>query len=111
MAQLAEVLLPQPVEGGAVELRRAADEVVDLRLKGCAVRVVPRLGRHVAVLHEHVLREPVLGLTWEPVAAFEQEDPLARRSQMPCERPAACTGADDDHVVVVHLLSTPIVVR
>ena len=35
--QLAEVLLAQPVQRGAVELRRAADEVVDLRLERLAL--------------------------------------------------------------------------
>ena len=34
--ELAEVLLPQPVQRRAVELRGAADEVVDLRLEGLA---------------------------------------------------------------------------
>ena len=38
VAELAEVLRPQPVERGAVELRRAADEVVDLRLERLAAR-------------------------------------------------------------------------
>ena len=33
MAKLAEVLRPQPVQRGAVQLRRAADEVVHLRLE------------------------------------------------------------------------------
>ncbi len=36
VAELAEVLLAQPVERRAVELRRAADEVVDLRLERLA---------------------------------------------------------------------------
>ena len=33
VAELAEILAPQPVEGGAVDLGRAADEVVDLGLE------------------------------------------------------------------------------
>ena len=37
VAQLAEVLLAQAVERRAVELGRAADEVVHLRLEGLAV--------------------------------------------------------------------------
>ena len=100
--ELLEVLLPQAVERGAVELRRAAHEVVDLRLERLALVVVPGVLRDVAVVDEHVLGKPVLRLAREPVAALQQQDPLARRRQVPCERAAAGTGSDDDHVVVSH---------
>ena len=89
VAQLAEVLLAQPVERRAVELRGAADEVVDLRLERRAALVVPRVRRDVAVLDEDVLREPVLRLPRQPVAALEQQDALARRREMAGERAAA----------------------
>ena len=88
--ELAEVLLAQPVERRAVELRRAADEVVDLRLERLALLVVPRVRRDVAVVDEHVLREPVLRLARQPVAALEQQDPLARTARgaaRACRRP------------------------
>src|SRR5207247_4549370 len=99
---LAEVLGAQAVKRRAVELGRPADEVVDLRLEGLAVLVVPRVLGHVAIVDEHVLGEPVLRLTREPVASLEQEDPLARRRQVSRERPASRAGADDDDVVIVH---------
>src|SRR5262245_25609102 len=102
MAELAEILRPQAVQRGAVELRRAADEVVDLRLERLALLVVPRLRRDVAVVDEHVLREPILRLAWKPVPTLQQEDPLARWREMPRERAAACAAADDDHVIGVH---------
>ncbi len=70
--QLAEVLAPQPVERRAVHLRGAANEVVHLRLKRLAALILPRLRRDVAVPHEHVFREPVLRLSAQPVAAFQQ---------------------------------------
>ena len=99
--QLAEVLLAQAVERRAVELRRAADEVVHLRLERlCRVRVVPGVRRDVAVVDEHVVHVPVLRLAREPVAALEQQDALARRSEVPDERAAAGAAADHDHVVV-----------
>ena len=60
--QLTEVPGAQPVEGGAVELRRPAHEVVDLRLERLALLVVPRVLGHVAVVDEHVLGQPVLRL-------------------------------------------------
>ena len=102
VAKLPEVLLAQAVERGAVELRRSTDEVVDTGLEGLAARVVPRVRRDVAVVHEHVLVRPVLRLARKPVAALEQEDPLAGRGEVAGERAAAGAGADDDHVVGVH---------
>ena len=56
--QLAEVLRPQPVQGGPVELRGAAHVVVDLRLEGLAVGVVPGVLRDVLALDEHRARGP-----------------------------------------------------
>src|SRR6187200_817550 len=101
VSKLAEVLGSQAVERGAVELRRAADEVVDLRLERLTPLVVPGFGRDVASIDEDVLGEPVLGLSRQPVASLEQEDPLAGG----CEpvREGAATGAapDHDHVVVL----------
>ena len=44
VAQLAEVLGAEAIEGRSVELRRAADEVVDLRLERLAIGVVPDVG-------------------------------------------------------------------
>ncbi len=103
VVQLAEVLLAQAVERRAVELGGAPDEVVNLGLEGLPVPVVPRVGRDVPVLDEHVLREPVAGLARQPLAAFEQQHALARRSEMARERAASGAAADDDHVVVVHV--------
>src|SRR4051812_20445403 len=108
MAKLAEVLLAEAVERGSVELRGAAHEVVDLRLEGVALLVVPGVGRDVAVVDEDALREPVLRLAWQPVAALEQQDPLARRREMARERTPARAGADDDDVVGVHQLNSSI---
>ena len=102
VAQLAEVLLAQPVQGGAVELGRAADAVVHLRLERLVVAVVPAVGRDVAVVDEDVVRLPVLRLARQPVAALEQQHAQPGRGEMARERAAAGAGADDDHVVVAH---------
>ena len=106
VAKVVEVLRPQSVQRGAVQLRRAADEVVHLRLERRPLLVVPRVGRHVFVVDEHILRLPVRGLTRQPVASLEQEDPLAGRGKAAGERAAPCTGADDDHVIAVHQYSS-----
>src|SRR5262249_22929851 len=92
----------EAVESRAVELRRAADEVVDLRAERGAGAVVPGVRGDVAVVDEHRSDIPVLGFACEPVAPFEQQDPLAARRELPGQRSAACTRADDDHVVGVH---------
>ena len=102
VVDLAEVLGAQPVERCAVELGRAADEVVDLRLKRLALLVVPGVRGHVAVVDEDVRRLPVLGLARKPVAALEQEDALPGRREVPREGAAAGARADDDHVEGFH---------
>src|SRR3954469_24160346 len=99
MAELAEVLASEAVQRGAVELRLAADVVVDPGLEGLAALVVPGIRRHVAVLDEDLFGVPVLDLARQPVATLEDQDPLARRREMTGERPTACAAADDNHVV------------
>ena len=107
MAQLAEVLFAQSVERRAVELGRAADEVVHLRLELlCGLGVRPEVVGDVAVVDEDVLRRPVLRLAREPVPALEQQDALARGSEVPHQRAAAGAAADDDDVVVAHALTS-----
>jgi hypothetical protein len=106
VTELAEVLLAEPIERRAVELRRPADVVVHAGLERCAVPVVPRVLRDVAVVDEHRLREPVLELSRQPAAALE-EDALAGGGEVAGERPASGARADHDHVVSVHrVLST-----
>ena len=102
VAQLAEVLLAQPVERRAVELGGAADAVMDLRLELLSVRITPGVGGDVAVLDEDLVGRDVLGLAGEPAPPFQQQDPLARRGEMARQRPAAGAGADDDDVVMGH---------
>ena len=75
--ELTEVALAQAVQRGAVELRRAAHEVVDLGLEGLALAVEPGVLGDVAVVDEDRLGVPVLGLPWQPVAALQEQDPLA----------------------------------
>src|SRR4029453_6459901 len=81
--QLAEVLPSQPVQRRAVQLGGAADEVVDLRLEGLALGVVPGVGGDVAVVDEHIRGGPVLRLAGQPAAPLQQQDALARGGQVP----------------------------
>src|ERR1700722_8523033 len=77
VVHLAEILAAHAIQGGAVQLGRAAHVVVNLWLKWIATGVVPCVGRDVAVIHEHLSRTPVLWLAWQPSAALEHQDALA----------------------------------
>src|ERR1700733_1894878 len=100
VAQLAEVLLAHAVQGGAVQLGGAADEVVHLRLEERLVLdAVQVVGRDVAAVLEDLQGGPVLRLAGQPVAAFEQQDPLSRRGEVAGEGAAARPGPDDDDVI------------
>ena len=78
----AEILLAQPVESGAVELGRAADEVMDAGLESLAVLVAPGVLRCVAVCDEDFGGGPVFRLAREPAAALEDEDAFAGGSEV-----------------------------
>jgi hypothetical protein len=82
VVELAEVLPAEPIEGGAVELGRTTDEIVDLGLERLPLRVVPRVGRDVPVLDEDALREPVLQLAGKPPPALEQENAFPRGGEV-----------------------------
>ena len=103
VADLVEVALAQAEEDRAVELRVAAHEVLLVGAEGVAVLVDPLLAGEVALLEEHLLGVPVLGLARQVAAALEQQDALAGGGEAMCERAAARPRADDDDVVVVHL--------
>src|SRR6516162_10487859 len=101
MRQFAKIAFPQAQQHGAVHLGIAADPVMDARLERLAVLVMPSLARLVAVLGEHGLRAPVFPLARQVIAAFEDQDALARRGQAVSKRAAAGAAADDDHVVTL----------
>ena len=101
MLDRAEVLGAEAEERGAVELRVAADVVVLLRRELVAVGVLPRFVRRVLGVEEDRVGVPVVALTRQVVAAFEQQDSLARRRELPGERAATGAAADDDDVVVL----------
>ena len=63
VVDLAEILGPQAVEGGPVELGGPADEVVDLGLERRPRAVVPRIARDVLPVDEDRLGAPVVHLS------------------------------------------------
>ena len=98
---LAEVLGTETVQRGPVHLRCTADEVVHLRLERRAGAVIPGVGRYVPAVDEYRPGIPVRRLPGQEGAAFQQQDPFPRRGERVGERPAARSGADDDHVEVL----------
>jgi hypothetical protein len=103
---LIEVALAQPHQGGAVEARVAADEVIAVGRERVAVLVPPLVLGAVAVLDEHRLRIPVLRLARQVRPALQDEDLLAGRRQSLGQRRATGAGAHDDHVeMFVHGVS------
>src|SRR5258708_40290834 len=100
MLKVAEILSAQPIKGRTIHLGGAPHEIVDTGLKGLAVLVLPDVSGDVAILDNHLFGTPILGLSRQPVAAFEQQDVLSQGSQMIGQRPAAGAAADDDDVIV-----------
>src|SRR5689334_3373261 len=100
MNDLAEILLAKPEQRCSVEFRIAADVVIRVRAQRFAVRVLPRFLRVVLGFQHDGLRAPVVFLTRKIVAALDNEDLLAGRSQPICESAAARSAAYDDYVVV-----------
>ena len=108
MPQLAEVLFAKPVQRSAIHLGGSAYTVVHLRLERFSVAVIPGFLRNIAVLHKHRCSIPILGLAFEPVAAFQNEDILPGRCQLPGQRAATRSAADDDDVVILCHRSAPL---
>src|SRR5262252_3797482 len=98
---LAEILLAHAEEDRSVELCVPADEVLLVRPEGIAVLVVPDLAGQVAVVDEDLAAVPVFWLARQVAAALQQQDPLAGRRQLVCERATAGARADDNDVVVL----------
>src|SRR5207244_13089983 len=101
VGDLAEVLLAEPDQRGAVELGVPADEVMRAGVELLAIAVVPGLLDVVAVLDLDGARVPVLLRAWDVAAPLEEEDALARGCEAIGERPAPRAGAADDEVVVI----------
>src|SRR5215203_2911002 len=106
MPPLAEILFAKAVERGAEQLTGTANEIMHLRLERPAIAVVPSLGRDITVVLENCCRVPVLRFTFEPVAAFQNNNALSRGREMSGKSAAASTAAEDDDVeLFVHARS------
>ena len=73
---------------------------MDTGLKRFARLVTPGIARNIAVLNEHLFGAPILGFPSQPIAALEQQDAFAGRSQVAGQGAATGPGTDDDNVIV-----------
>src|SRR6516162_6230991 len=71
---LAEILLAQAEQRSAVEFGVAADVIMDAGLESSTVFAVPGLPRLVFRLYKDSGRVPVVALSWQEIAALEQQD-------------------------------------
>lgn len=101
MAQLSKIFFPQPEESGTIKLRVSTDAIVRVRMERSSGFISPNLLRLIFPFDIDRAGRPVGFFARHIVASFEQQDSLARRGQSVSERPAACTGADDDDVVLI----------
>ena len=104
---LSEVSLTKPQQRRAIYLRIAADVILNAGLKRLAILVKPRLLGPVLGFDKDSAGVPVVFLTRQVPAPFQQQNPLPRRSQMVGE--CSSTGSrsyDDDIVMIVrsHML-------
>jgi hypothetical protein len=86
MSNLTKVFLSQTKQSGAVELRVTTDEIVRVRMQLLAVAVAPRFFRVVFGLEVYGARAPVVLFTRNVIAAFEEQDLLARGREAVSQR-------------------------
>src|SRR5262249_62149955 len=93
--ELYEILLAHTKQRCAIELRRAGHEVMRPWLKGLATVIVPGVLRDIAVVEKDRVDIPVLFLTRQKGATFQEQNAFARRGQMVCQCAAASTRANN----------------
>src|SRR5215813_8405409 len=101
MFDLAEILLAQTKQRGAVHLGIAAHPIVDPRMERAAIPVVPGLLRLIPCIGEDGGGIPIFSFTWQKVTAFEEQNSLAARRKPMGEGTSSCTRADDDDVITL----------
>src|SRR5437867_12368211 len=111
MPNLAKILLPQAEKSSSVELCVAAHIVVSVRMQVTALNIAPDFLCVVSGIDIDGLRIPIVFLASDIIAAFQNQNPLSRLSQVVGERASTRSRPDDDHVVLIvaahnHLLCT-----
>ncbi len=98
VGRLLEVAVAQPHQGRAIEGGVAAHPIVGVGRERLAGLVVPALLGAIAMLDEHRLGVPVLGLARQVLAPLQDQNRLAGGRQPLGDGPAPRARADDHHV-------------
>src|SRR3974390_1143987 len=101
MTNLSKVLLPQPEQSSSIELGVSADVIIGVRMEFLAISVAPDFLGLILAFGIDRFGIPVVRLTRDVVAAFQQQNALSGWRQFVGQRAAARARADDDNVVVV----------
>ena len=101
VSNLTEILLTKPQQGRAINLRIAADVILNAGKERLAVLVIPGLFGPVLGFDKDRLGIPVVFLARQVAAAFEKQNPFPRRRQMVSQRSSAGSRSDDDDVVTI----------
>ena len=101
MSNLAKILLTQTEQSSTVELCVAAHIVVCVGMQVATLNVAPDFLRVVSGVDIDGLRIPIVFLASDIIAAFENQNPLSRWSQVVGQRPSTRSRPDDDQVVLI----------
>src|SRR2546427_2846425 len=107
MPNLAKILLPQAEKSSSVELCVAAHIVVSVRMQVAALNVAPDFLCVVLGVNIDGLRIPIVFLASDIIAAFQNQNPLSRRSQAEGQRASTRSRPDDDQVELVVAAHNP----
>lgn len=101
MHDLAEIALAKTEQCRAIDLRVAADVVMERRRERLSPCIRPGLPALVVTIDKDRLRAPVLLGALEVIAALQNQNMLAARCEPLGQRGASRSAADDDDVVTI----------
>src|ERR1700728_4023152 len=103
VTDFSKILLAKSQQCRAVNLRVPADVILNARVKGLSILVVPRLLGLVFGFEKDRTGVPVILLSWQVSAPVQKQNAFARWSKMVGEGPATGARADDDDVKMILL--------
>src|SRR5438309_11359849 len=101
MPNLAKILLPKAEKSSSVEFCVAAHIVVSVGMQVTALNIAPDFLCVIFGVDIDGLRIPIVFLASDIIAAFQNQNPLSRWSQLVGQRASTRSRPDDDHVVLI----------
>src|SRR6516165_9251659 len=100
MSQFAEILAAQAEQRRTIELRVSTHVVIRVGMEFFAIFVLPLFLGLIFAYHVYRVAVPILFLAIHVVTALDEKNSFAGWSKPVSKRSAACSAADDDHVVL-----------